>query len=88
MDICGLLNISGNFTTNDRLVIQTSTFFNSHEFHTNDLICIKNYSYHNPSYIDIFCHYLCSRLVEDDIIPNFPLFYGAVNTYFEKYLTR
>ena len=43
------------------------------------------YSFHNPSYVDIFCHFLCSRLVEEDITPNFPLYYGAVNTYFEKY---
>ena len=43
------------------------------------------YDFSNPSYIDIFCHYLCSRLVEENILPNFPLFYGSVNTYFDKF---
>jgi len=43
------------------------------------------YSYNNPSYIDIVCHYLCSRVTEDGILPHFPLFYGLVNTIFNKY---
>ena len=43
------------------------------------------YTYNNPSYIDIFCHYLCSRLVEVGRLPNFPLFYGVVGTYFNKW---
>jgi len=43
------------------------------------------YSYNNPSYIDILCHYLCSRITEDGILPHFPLFYGLVNTIFNKY---
>ena len=43
------------------------------------------YSYNNPSYVDVMCHYLCSRLTEDDILPHFPLFYGAVATMFRKY---
>ena len=43
------------------------------------------YSYNNPSYIDILCHYLCSRVTEDGILPHFPLFYGLVNTIFDKF---
>ena len=43
------------------------------------------YSHNNPSYVDIVCHYLCSRLTEDNILPHFPLFYGAVATMFRKY---
>jgi hypothetical protein len=43
------------------------------------------YSFNNPSYIDILCHYLCSRLVEDDMSVHFPLFYGCINTVFKKY---
>jgi len=34
----------------DTLVIQTSTYFNSAEFHTDDLIQVKGYQYHNMSY--------------------------------------
>jgi hypothetical protein len=43
------------------------------------------YSYNNPSYIDILCHYLCSRVTEEGILPHFPLFYGLINTVFDKY---
>ena len=43
------------------------------------------YNYNNPSYIDILCHYLCSRVTEDGILPHFPLFYGLLNTVFNKY---
>lgn len=43
------------------------------------------YSYKNPSYIDVMCNYLCSRLVESNILPHFPLFYGSVTTLFNKY---
>ena len=43
------------------------------------------YNYSNPSYIDIFSHFLCSRLVEDGISPHFPLFYGVYNTIFTKF---
>lgn len=41
---------TGIFTTNDLLVIQTNTFFNAVEFRANDLLQIRNYNYHNPSY--------------------------------------
>lgn len=37
-------------TTSDSLIIQTSTYFNSAEFHANDLIKIEGYQYHNMSY--------------------------------------
>jgi len=37
-------------STNNSLVIQTSTYFNDTEFRRNDLIQIRNYSYHNLSY--------------------------------------
>ena len=30
----------------------------------------------NSAYIDAFCTYLLSKLVEDDMCPNFPLYYG------------
>jgi hypothetical protein len=43
------------------------------------------YSYNNPAYIDILCHYLCSRLVENGLSVHFPLFYGCINTVFRKY---
>jgi hypothetical protein len=43
------------------------------------------YSYNNPSYIDILCHYLCSRVTEQGILPHFPLYYGLINTVFDKY---
>lgn len=43
------------------------------------------YSYNNPSYIDILCHYLCSRITEEGILPHFPLFYGVINTVFNKF---
>jgi hypothetical protein len=43
------------------------------------------YSVDNPTYIDIFCNFLCSKLVEEDISPHFPLFYGAINTVFQKF---
>lgn len=46
------------------------------------------YNYSNPSYIDIFSHYLCSRLVEEGISPHFPLFYGLINTVFNKYTNK
>jgi hypothetical protein len=41
-------NIHNNIT--DSLIIQTSTYFNTIEFRKNDLINIKNYTYHNNSY--------------------------------------
>lgn len=50
-----------------------------------DTIMKYIYSYDNPSYIDILCHYLCSRVVEEGILPHFPLFYGLINTIFDKY---
>ncbi len=37
-------------STSDTLVIQTSTFFDAVEFHTNDLIQLRDYEYHNMSY--------------------------------------
>ena len=37
-------------SSSDTLIIQTNTFFDDAEFHTNDLIQIRNYEYHNPSY--------------------------------------
>jgi hypothetical protein len=37
-------------TTSDSLIIQTSTYFSNIEFHTNDLIQIRSYEYHNLSY--------------------------------------
>lgn len=37
-------------STNDTLVIQTSTYFNTSEFHVNDLIQVQGYQYHNMSY--------------------------------------
>jgi len=43
------------------------------------------YNFNNPSYIDILCHYLNSRLVEEGVSPHFPLFYGTINTVFKKY---
>jgi hypothetical protein len=43
------------------------------------------YNFANPSYIDIFSHFLCSRLVEEDVSPHFPLFYGVYNTIFSKF---
>ena len=46
------------------------------------------YNFSNPSYIDIFSHFLCSRLVEDGISPHFPLFYGVYNTVFSKFTNK
>lgn len=46
------------------------------------------YNFSNPSYIDIFSHFLCSRLVEDGISPHFPIFYGVYNTIFSKFTHR
>lgn len=37
-------------TNSDLLTIQTNTFFTSNEFRNNDLIQIRNYSYHNLSF--------------------------------------
>lgn len=37
-------------TTNDNLIIQTSTYFNTTEFHINDIIQVRGYQYHNMSY--------------------------------------
>jgi hypothetical protein len=37
-------------TSNDYIIIQTNDFFTANEFCQNDLIIIKNYVYHNPSY--------------------------------------
>lgn len=37
-------------SNSDSLIIQTSTYFNDSEFRRNDLIQIRNYSYHNLSY--------------------------------------
>ena len=52
---------------------------------TGNLFMNYLYSYNNPSYIDILCHYLCSRVTEEGILPHFPLFYGLVNTIFDKF---
>ena len=46
------------------------------------------YNFANPSYIDIFSHFLCSRLVEEDVSPHFPLFYGVYNTIFSKFTQK
>jgi hypothetical protein len=46
------------------------------------------YNYSNPSYIDIFSHFLCSRLVEEGVSPHFPLFYGVYNTIFSKFTQK
>lgn len=37
-------------SSSDKLVIQTSTYFNSVEFRINDLIQVQGYQYHNMSY--------------------------------------
>ena len=46
------LNTSNSvpITTADSLIIQTGTFFNAVEFQPNDLLQIRGYQYHNPSY--------------------------------------
>ena len=57
-DVLGIYSIYLNtntsnatpLTINDSLVIQTNTYFTDNEFRQNDLIQIKNYSYHNPSF--------------------------------------
>ena len=56
-------------------------------FYNNEL---TNYLYNfsNPSYIDVFSHFLCSRLVEEGISPHFPLFYGVYNTIFSKFTQK
>ena len=43
------------------------------------------HSIYNSAYIDVFGTYLCSKLVEDNISPHFPLFYGTTQTCFKKY---
>jgi hypothetical protein len=53
-------------------------------YHGN-LIMNNLYSFSNPSYIDVLCHYLCSRVVEEGILPHFPLFYGVITTMFDKF---
>ena len=40
----------GGVPISDSLIIQTTTYFNSVEFRVNDLITIKNYTYHNDSF--------------------------------------
>ena len=53
LDIYSIFLYTSNvipITINDTLVIQTNTYFNSNEFHTNDLIFIKDYKYHNMSF--------------------------------------
>jgi len=50
-----------------------------------NLIMNNLYSYNNPSYIDVLCHYLCSRVVEEGILPHFPMFYGVITTLFDKF---
>ena len=42
-------------------------------------------SIYNSTYIDIFCTYLCSKLVENHISPHFPIFYGTNQCIFNKY---
>ena len=39
----------------------------------------------NTAYIDTFFSYICSELTENDILPNFPLFYGSINGIMKKY---
>lgn len=50
-----------------------------------NLVMNNLYSYSNPSYIDVLCHYLCSRVVEEGILPHFPLFYGVITAMFDKF---
>lgn len=55
-DVLGIYSIYLNtsntlpISSSDTLVIQTSTYFNTAEFHTNDLIQVQGYQYHNMSY--------------------------------------
>ena len=55
-DVLGIYSIYLNtsntipISISDTLIIQTSTYFNSKEFHTNDLIQVQGYQYHNMSY--------------------------------------
>lgn len=55
-DVLGIYSIYLNtsntvpISTNDTLVIQTNTYFNTAEFQINDLIQIQGYQYHNMSY--------------------------------------
>ena len=55
-DVLGIYSIYLNtsntipISTSDTLVIQTNTYFNTVEFHTNDLIQVQGYQYHNMSY--------------------------------------
>lgn len=37
-------------STSDTLIIQTSTYFDAVEFRTNDLVQVRGYEYHNPSF--------------------------------------
>lgn len=53
LDIYSIFLNTSNLEVNpmsNTLIIQTTTFFNANEFRTNDLIQIKNYTYHNMSY--------------------------------------
>ena len=39
----------------------------------------------NTAYIDTFFSYICSELTENNILPNFPLYYGSINSIMKKY---
>lgn len=67
--------------TQNRLSSRFPSFYNQELSH-------YLYNYSNPSYIDIFSHFLCSRLVEEGISPHFPLFYGVYNTIFSKFTQK
>ena len=42
-------------------------------------------SMNNTAYIDTFFSFICSELSENDILPNFPIYYGSVNGIMKKY---
>ena len=40
---------------------------------------------HNSAYIDTFLSYICSEITIQDLLPSFPIFYGAFNGIKEKF---
>ena len=46
------------------------------------------YNINNFSNIELFCTYLTSKLVEENITPHFPYFYGFSQTYLKKHTTN
>tara|TARA_Y100001958_G_C21238377_1_gene565400 strand:- start:1275 stop:2684 length:1410 start_codon:yes stop_codon:yes gene_type:complete len=70
LDLQHVINNNYNLLTN-----HTNSLSSPYNFNTFSKINDMN----NSAYIDLFCSFFFSSITENNILPNFPIFYGSLN---------